>query len=83
MKCKKVGYDTFEIATERMQTIQQIDDGRRKPNRVYKCDMCGEYHLSSQDKGTHIRLHKVNGDKAKERKRSKQQIPRPRQRRWI
>jgi hypothetical protein len=50
MKCPtgKRRYQTVEDAETQLKIIQFWDWAWRKENRVYICDRCGDYHLSSK-----------------------------------
>jgi uncharacterized protein YlaI len=48
-KCEngKAIFDNRYEAAGRMRELALINDGRKKPIRVYKCQMCNGWHLSS------------------------------------
>lgn len=51
MKCKeKVKFDTRDDSKKRLQEILSCDDKRKKPLRVYFCDLCKGFHLTSWSK---------------------------------
>ncbi len=50
-KCKKTGYRDKDLALFALHGIGNKDDGRKKPIRVYECDDCGEWHLTSKPIG--------------------------------
>lgn len=47
--CKKKSYRDKESALGNLHFIQSRQDGRKKPIRVYPCDLCGKWHLTSKD----------------------------------
>lgn len=47
----KLGYATEELALTALAFAQMINDkSRKKPVRVFYCDGCGRWHLTSQEK---------------------------------
>jgi hypothetical protein len=52
--CEKIAYNSFYEAQKvvnRALRIGRVDNRRmanKKPKRVYKCEQCGAYHLTSQ-----------------------------------
>ncbi len=48
VKCDKVPYRDKERAVKALHKINNQDDGREKPTRVYQCDECLKWHLTKQ-----------------------------------
>lgn len=48
MNCKKKAYKDKRFAIRAIHTISNKKDGRKKPVRAYKCDLCGKWHLTSK-----------------------------------
>lgn len=55
-RCVKKRFDTREEATQRLQEINGTRDGRKKPMRVYGCQICMGFHLTSIEKSTHRKV---------------------------
>lgn len=49
-RCEKKRFSTKEEAQERLNEIRAIDDGKRKPIRIYGCRVCNGFHLTSFDR---------------------------------
>lgn len=48
--CKnKAGFRSAAMAHKQLQRIQESSNRDRKPNRVYHCNICGKWHLTSTD----------------------------------
>ena len=58
MSCEKTTYDSFN---EALKVVNSFKKGRsygkhkrrfatKKPKRAYKCELCGKYHITSQNK---------------------------------
>lgn len=56
MKCKKRGFKDKKDALHALRIIKSITDGKKKPERAYKCDLCRKWHLTSKkiEDDTHI-----------------------------
>ena len=52
MSCCKVGYASFDIATNAMYFLQSrcIANNKPVPIRVYFCNKCSRWHITSQPK---------------------------------
>jgi len=46
--CHKVSYFTEKIAKQVLKSISLIDQDHKKPIRVYECEKCSNWHLTSQ-----------------------------------
>lgn len=46
--CNKLTFPTEESVRKRLFEIRRIEQERKKPQRYYKCDTCGGYHLTSK-----------------------------------
>ena len=49
MRCLKKTYRSTETALYALQQIRKKGKGK-KPIRIYKCDLCLKYHLTSKEK---------------------------------
>lgn len=49
--CKKRCYRDKDEALYAMHGIANRNDGRKKPVRVYECEDCGQWHLTSKPIG--------------------------------
>lgn len=49
-RCPKKRFSSREEAQERLNEIRAIDDGKRKPLRIYGCSICHGFHLTSFDR---------------------------------
>lgn len=59
-KCKKAKYDTRRAAQKALSRIKNDYDVRDKtPIRVYFCEPCNKFHLTSQEKHPIERQHDV------------------------
>ena len=48
---QKIGYATKKLAETALSFAQvNGEKGRKKPVRVFLCEYCGRYHLTSQEK---------------------------------
>jgi rubrerythrin len=50
--CNKTKFKQKYRAEEFLKQINSIQDGKKKPIRTYKCEICGTYHLTSQIEAT-------------------------------
>lgn len=57
MHCKKRAYRDKDEALEHLHGIANKKDGRKKPIRVYECDDCGQWHLTSKSIGDMIKTN--------------------------
>lgn len=48
IKCKKKAYKDKRFAVQALHTITNVVDGKRKPVRAYRCDICQKWHLTSK-----------------------------------
>ena len=54
--CEKIAYESFTDAQKVVNRALKIGRtmnrrmANKKPKRVYKCELCGLYHLTSQKK---------------------------------
>lgn len=46
--CDKKGFASHREAKETMNYIKKARNKNKIPKRVYKCEICGEFHLTSQ-----------------------------------
>lgn len=65
MTCEKTTYDSFLDAKKKLNSFHKGRHNNRKlatkkPKRVYKCEICGKYHLTSLNKKYEKR--KIQGD---------------------
>lgn len=44
--CKKVAFDTWWDAGARLKEIKKESDREEIPQRTYKCEKCGKWHLT-------------------------------------
>lgn len=44
--CKKVAFDTWWDAGARLNEIKKESDREEIPQRTYKCEKCGKWHLT-------------------------------------
>lgn len=51
MRCRKHPYRDKDLALHAMHGIGNKKDGRNKPIRVYLCDDCGYWHMTSKQIG--------------------------------
>ncbi len=64
MECVKKSFLTKEEAVNKIAKIQKEEGDNKKPIRSYKCDKCGNYHLTSWTNTDKKVIHKI----VKERK---------------
>lgn len=50
MECEKKTFLTKEEAVKRIAEIQAEEGENRKPIRSYRCEKCGNFHLTSWSK---------------------------------
>ena len=64
MDCIKKSFITKKDAVNRITEIKNEEGDNRKPIRSYKCDKCGNYHLTSWSKNVKRKIEniKVNND---------------------
>lgn len=64
MDCIKKSFITKKDAVNRITEIKNEEGDNRKPIRSYKCDKCGNYHLTSWSKNAKKKIEniKVNND---------------------
>lgn len=48
--CKKRSYHTEQDANDAMEGVQAMRMTERTPSRVYLCDHCGAWHMTSKAK---------------------------------
>lgn len=48
--CEKLTFATEKIAKQALKDIKNTPQKHKKPIRVYECDKCGGWHLTSQEK---------------------------------
>lgn len=46
--CNKKAFPSYREAKETMNYIKNSGGKNKIPKRVYKCDICGEFHFTSQ-----------------------------------
>lgn len=63
MVCTKKKFDTKKLATQRKFEINK-EEGKRVIKRVYQCEVCGRWHLTSQTR----KLYKQNQARHAKRK---------------
>ncbi len=51
-ECAKKSYLTKEEAIKKIADIKSEDGDHKKPIRSYRCDKCGNFHLTSWSKKT-------------------------------
>jgi uncharacterized protein YlaI len=56
VNCKKAAYRDKDVALDVMHSIAGKKDGRKKPVRVYQCDDCGKWHLTSKAIGEMVKI---------------------------
>lgn len=47
-RCKKVGYKYKGDVLHALKLIRGNEDKREKPQRPYHCELCNQWHLTSQ-----------------------------------
>ena len=52
--CEKTAYKDKDDAVRVMHRIQAKKDGKKKPIRTYKCEICGGWHTTSQSNDIRI-----------------------------
>lgn len=62
MPCKKRSYSSYERAKGAISRINPLRRGHL-PNKAYKCEKCGQYHLT---KGYVNKEHRKNADHSSE-----------------
>jgi hypothetical protein len=74
MECLKTKFNSYQEAYKTLKKLKKINDRRnaRKEKRVYFCDKCGYYHLTSDPKSNHDKKDKTINKK--ERLRVKHEI---------
>ncbi len=48
-KCSKSNFKDKKHADASIHRIGSIEDGRKKPVRSYRCDICRKWHITSQE----------------------------------
>lgn len=48
MKCDKKGFINIDDAKQRLNEILSTSNENEKPIRIYKCEFCSKYHLTSK-----------------------------------
>ena len=69
--CEKKTFEDITEARERLTEIVLTSTNKVKPIRVYKCEKCNKYHLTSKSKGefNEIKLNKAYTIKRLNKKR--------------
>lgn len=62
--CEKIGYNTYAEAKKVVNNAQKIGRvkhrnlSNKRPKRVYKCPLCGLYHLTSKKRPNKTKYYK-------------------------
>ncbi len=48
--CKKVTFETRELAIQRVEEIKTEEKRKKTPLRSYRCETCSKFHLTSISK---------------------------------
>ena len=57
--CKKVSFDSKEDANRRVKEIDLEEKRDKNPIRSYRCEQCGQWHLTSVSKKTYKHIKKL------------------------
>jgi hypothetical protein len=59
MLCEKKTFETKQEALDRLKEIRESEGDHRKPIRVYVCDKCHKFHLTSFTKGMQRKVKRI------------------------